>query len=162
LRSALDEGYVYCRAEYPLALKRIEKAIDSLRSVGLLGKNILGTNFSFDIHISQGSGAFVCGEETALMHSIEGKRGEPRPRPPFPAQAGLWGKPTALNNVETFGSIPYIIREGAKAFRSVGIDTSPGTKIFALTGNLNNIGLIEVPIGNYPWRVHIRYRRGQT
>jgi len=142
-----DEGYVYCRAEYPLALKRIERAIDSLRSVGLLGKNILGTSFSFDIRISQGSGAFVCGEETALMHSIEGKRGEPRPRPPFPAQAGLWGKPTALNNVETFGSIPYIIREGAKAFRSVGIDTSPGTKIFALTGNLQNIGLIEVPIG---------------
>ncbi|MCP3967046.1 MAG: FAD-dependent oxidoreductase [Lentisphaerae bacterium] len=142
-----DEGYIYCRAEYPLALHRLEIAIKQARERGLLGKKIMGTDFNFDISIAQGSGAFVCGEETALLHSIEGKRGEPRPRPPFPAQSGLWGKPTVLNNVETLGNIALIIREGAKEFKKLGTENSPGTKIFALTGNLNNIGLIEVPIG---------------
>ena len=142
-----DTGYIYCRAEYPLALKRLEIAIGHCRERGLLGKNILGTDFCFDIFIAQGSGAFVCGEETALLHSIEGKRGEPSPRPPFPVVKGLWGKPTVLNNVETFGNIPMIIRDGAAEFRKVGTEKSPGTKIFALTGNLNHIGLIEVPIG---------------
>lgn len=142
-----DIGYIYCRAEYPLALKRLETAISACRERGLLGKNILGSDFSFDLFIAKGSGAFVCGEETALMRSIEGKRGEPRPRPPFPAQKGLWDKPTVLNNVETLGTIAMIIRDGAKSFRELGTEKSPGTKIFALTGNLNNIGLIEVPIG---------------
>ncbi len=142
-----DTGYIYCRAEYPLALKRLEIAIRDCRERGLLGKNILGTDFCFDLFVAQGSGAFVCGEETALLHSIEGKRGEPSPRPPFPVVKGLWGKPTVLNNVETFGNIPMIIRDGAAEFRTVGTEKSPGTKIFALTGNLNHIGLIEVPIG---------------
>ena len=142
-----SKGYVYCRAEYPLALKRLQTAIDSCKERGLLGDNILGTDFSLDIDIAQGSGAFVCGEETALMRSIEGKRGEPSPRPPFPAHKGLWDKPTVLNNVETLGSIAMIIRDGAKEYRKLGTEKSPGTKIFALTGNLNNIGLIEVPIG---------------
>ena len=142
-----NKGYVYCRAEYPLALKRLQNAIDACKERGLLGKNILGTDFCLDIDIAQGSGAFVCGEETALMRSIEGKRGEPSPRPPFPAHKGLWDKPTVLNNVETLGSIAMIIRDGAKEYRKFGTEKSPGTKIFALTGNLNNIGLIEVPIG---------------
>ncbi|QSH42560.1 FAD-dependent oxidoreductase [Lentisphaerota bacterium] len=142
-----SEGYIYCRAEYPLALHRLEVAISQARDRGLLGSGIMGTDFSFDINIAQGSGAFVCGEETALLHSIEGKRGEPRPRPPFPAQSGLWGKPTVLNNVETLGNIALIIRDSAKEFKKLGTEKSPGTKIFALTGNLNNIGLIEVPIG---------------
>ncbi len=142
-----DEGYVYCRAEYPLALERLNCAIESCRKYGLLGRNILGTNFSLDIFVSQGSGAFVCGEETALMRSVEGKRGEPRPRPPFPAVKGLWGKPTVLNNVETFGNIPLIVREGAEWFKSVGTAKSPGTKIFALAGAIKNAGLVEVPVG---------------
>jgi NADH-quinone oxidoreductase subunit F len=142
-----SKGYIYCRAEYPLALKRIQTAIDACHECGLLGENILNTDFSFDIEIAQGSGAFVCGEETALMRSIEGKRGEPSPRPPFPAQKGLWDKPTVLNNVETFGSVAMIIRDGAAKYRGTGTEKSPGTKIFALTGNLNNIGLIEVPVG---------------
>ncbi len=142
-----DEGYIYCRAEYPLAIQRLEYSIKECRERGLLGKNILGTGFSFDIKIAQGSGAFVCGEETALMRSIEGKRGEPRPRPPFPAFRGLFDKPSVLNNVETFGNVPQIIRNGAKWFRSVGTEKSPGTKIFALTGNVNNIGLVEVNMG---------------
>ncbi len=142
-----DTGYIYCRAEYPLALKRLKVAIDSCHEYGLLGKNILNSGFNFDIIISQGSGAFVCGEETALLHSIEGKRGEPTLRPPFPVRKGLWNKPTVLNNVETLGNIALIIRDGAEKFREVGTEKSPGTKIFALTGNLNNIGLIEVPIG---------------
>ncbi len=142
-----DTGYIYCRAEYPLALKRLEKAIDQARQAGLLGKNILGSTFSLDLHISCGCGAFVCGEETALMRSIEGKRGEPRPRPPFPAVRGLWEKPSILNNVETLGSIPLIIREGANRFVETGTKKSPGTKIFALSGKVNNLGLIEVPIG---------------
>jgi NADH-quinone oxidoreductase subunit F len=142
-----DTGYIYCRAEYPLALRRLQVAIDACRQYGLLGKNILSTGFNFDIIIAQGSGAFVCGEETALLHSIEGKRGEPTARPPFPTCKGLWDKPTVLNNVETFGNIALILRDGAKKFRELGTEKSPGTKIFALTGNLNNIGLIEVPIG---------------
>ena len=141
------KGYVYCRAEYPLALKRLQTAIKACHEYGLLGDNILGTDFCLDIDIAQGSGAFVCGEETALMRSIEGKRGEPSPRPPFPAHKGLWDKPTVLNNVETLGSIAMIIRDGAKEYRKLGTDKSPGTKIFALTGNLNNVGLIEVPVG---------------
>lgn len=142
-----DEGYVYCRAEYPLALHRLECAIEACRKYGLLGKNILGTDFSFDIFIAKGSGAFVCGEETALMRSIEGKRGEPRPRPPFPAFQGLWDKPTVLNNVETLGNIPLIIRNGADWYKTVGTKKSPGTKVFALAGAITNAGLVEVPIG---------------
>ena len=142
-----DTGYIYCRAEYPLALHRLEHSIDECRETGLLGKNIMGTDFSFDIHIARGSGAFVCGEETALMRSIEGKRGEPRSRPPFPAVKGLFGKPSVLNNVETFGNIAQIIRNGSGWFKSVGTKTSSGTKIFALTGNVNNIGLVEVNMG---------------
>jgi len=142
-----DTGYIYCRAEYPLALERLNHAIQQCRERGLLGKNIFGTDFSFDIHIAQGSGAFVCGEETALMRSIEGHRGEPRPRPPFPANKGLWEKPSVLNNVETFGNVPLIIRNGSGWFRSVGTEKSPGTKIFALTGKVNNVGLVEVNMG---------------
>ena len=142
-----DEGYIYCRAEYPLALERLGIAIQACHDYGLLGENILGTDFSFDIHIAKGSGAFVCGEETALMTSIEGKRGEPRPRPPFPAQKGLWGKPSVLNNVETLATIAGIIREGSDWFRTAGTDKSPGTKIFALSGKINNVGLVEVDMG---------------
>jgi len=142
-----DEGYVYCRAEYPLAIERLECAISQCEKWGLLGENIMGTGFNFSLNIAKGAGAFVCGEETALMNSIEGKRGEPRPRPPFPAVKGLWGKPSVLNNVETYGNIPLILNNGSEWFRSVGTPESPGTKIFALTGNVNNIGLVEVPIG---------------
>jgi NADH-quinone oxidoreductase subunit F len=142
-----DTGYIYCRAEYPLALERLNHAITQCRQRGLLGKNIFDTDFSFDIRIAQGSGAFVCGEETALMRSIEGHRGEPRPRPPFPANKGLWDKPSVLNNVETFGNVPLIIRHGAAWYRSVGTEKSPGTKIFALTGKVNNVGLVEVNMG---------------
>jgi NADH-quinone oxidoreductase subunit F len=142
-----DFGYIYCRAEYPLALERLETAIGQCRECGLLGKNILGTDFCFDVSISKGSGAFVCGEETALLHSIEGKRGEPRPRPPFPVQKGLWGMPTVLNNVETLANIARIVRDGAEEFRKLGTEKSPGTKVFALSGNVNNTGLIEVPVG---------------
>jgi NADH-quinone oxidoreductase subunit F len=141
------QGYIYCRAEYPLAIKRLNIAIDQARSSGLLGKDILGTGFDFDLALYQGAGAFVCGEETALMTSIEGKRGMPRPRPPFPAQQGLWNKPTILNNVETFANIPQIILNGAKWYASLGTEKSKGTKVFALTGNVNNIGLVEVPMG---------------
>ncbi len=142
-----SQGYIYCRAEYPLAIERLQNAINQCRTAGLLGKNILGAGFDFDIIISRGSGAFVCGEETALLHSIEGKRGEPRPRPPFPAQQGLWGKPTVLNNVETLANIRCIILFGATEYRKDGTTKSAGTKIFALSGNVNNTGLIEVPIG---------------
>ena len=141
------EGYIYCRAEYPLALERLGVAIRALRDYGLLGTGILGTDFHFDIHIAQGSGAFVCGEETALMTSIEGKRGEPRPRPPFPAQQGLWGKPSVLNNVETLATVPSVIRLGSGWFRTAGTEKSPGTKIFALSGKVNNVGLVEVDMG---------------
>ncbi|WAM30664.1 NADH-quinone oxidoreductase subunit NuoF [Caldicellulosiruptor naganoensis] len=141
------QGYVYVRAEYPLAVKRLEIAINQAREYGLLGKNILGTGFEFDIEIRLGAGAFVCGEETALMTSIEGHRGEPRPRPPFPAVKGLWGKPTLLNNVETYANIPVIILKGPEWFASIGTEKSKGTKVFALVGKVNNTGLIEVPMG---------------
>lgn len=142
-----DRGYVYCRAEYPVAIERLQKAIDQAREYGLLGKNILGSDFCFDLEIRMGSGAFVCGEETALMTSIEGNRGEPRPRPPFPAVKGLWGKPTLLNNVETFASIPVIVLDGAEKYAQLGTEKSKGTKVFALAGAVNNTGLVEVPIG---------------
>lgn len=142
-----DEGYIYVRAEYPLAVRRLRKAIQDAYEAGLLGKNILGTNFSFDVRIKEGAGAFVCGEETALIASIEGKRGMPNPRPPYPAQKGLWGKPTVINNVETLANVPQIILNGASWFRSFGTATSPGTKTFALTGKVKNTGLVEVPMG---------------
>ena len=141
------QGYIYCRAEYPLAIERLTIAINQCRERGLLGSDILGTGFDYDIDIAKGSGAFVCGEETALMRSIEGKRGEPRPRPPFPSDAGLWEKPSVLNNVETLANIPLIITNGSAWFRSVGTEKSPGTKIFALTGKVNNVGLVEVNMG---------------
>jgi len=140
-------GYVYCRAEYPLAIKRLENAIKQARAAGLLGKNIMGTTFSFDLKIRMGAGAFVCGEETALIHSIEGRRGEPRLKPPFPVVSGLWGKPTIINNVETFANVAVIIFKGADFFRKIGTKTSPGTKVFSLAGRVNNTGLIEVPMG---------------
>ncbi|WP_040347739.1 NADH-quinone oxidoreductase subunit NuoF [Acetomicrobium hydrogeniformans] len=142
-----DEGYIYCRAEYPLAIKRLKIAIAQAEEMGLLGDNIMGTNFSFHLHLKEGAGAFVCGEETALMASIEGRRGMPRPRPPFPAQHGLWGKPTNINNVETWANVPKIILNGADWFASMGTEKSKGTKIFALTGKITNTGLIEVPMG---------------
>ncbi len=141
------QGYVYCRAEYPLATKRLNIAISSAREYGLLGKDILGSGFDFDLEVYQGAGAFVCGEETALIHSIEGKRGMPRPRPPFPAQQGLWGKPTVLNNVETYANVAQIIVNGGKWYAGIGTETSKGTKVFALTGTVKNIGLVEVPMG---------------
>ncbi len=142
-----SKGFVYVRAEYPLAVERLGKAMDDAREMGLLGKNILGTDFSFDLDIRMGSGAFVCGEETALMASIEGKRGEPRPRPPFPTTAGLWGKPTVLNNVETFANVTSIIEKGGEWFAQFGTGKSKGTKIFALAGAIKNSGLFEVPVG---------------
>jgi len=142
-----DQGYIYVRAEYPLAIERLSTAIEQARKNSLLGKDILGTGFNFDIEIRMGAGAFVCGEETALMRSIEGKRGQPRPRPPYPAQKGLWECPTVLNNVETYANIPYIILQGAEDFASVGTEKSRGTKVFALAGDINNTGLIEIPIG---------------
>ncbi|MBU1742919.1 MAG: 4Fe-4S binding protein, partial [Proteobacteria bacterium] len=141
------DGYIYCRAEYPLAVKRLNIAIDQARDYGLLGQDIMGSGFDFDLEIYQGAGAFVCGEETALMTSIEGKRGMPRPRPPFPAVKGLWQKPTVLNNVETYANIAQIIRHGGEWYASIGTETSKGTKVFALTGAVNNIGLVEVPMG---------------
>ena len=142
-----SKGFVYVRAEYPLAVERLAKAMDDAREMGLLGKNILGTDFSFDLDIRMGSGAFVCGEETALMASIEGKRGEPRPRPPFPTTAGLWGKPSVLNNVETFANVTTIIEKGGEWFAQFGTGKSKGTKIFALAGAIKNSGLFEVPVG---------------
>ncbi len=142
-----NKGYIYVRAEYPLAVHRLQLAINQAREYGLLGDNILGTGFNLDIEIYQGAGAFVCGEETALMRSIEGKRGMPRPRPPFPAQKGLWDKPSVLNNVETYANIPQIILNGADWYRSLGTEKSTGTKVFALSGAISNIGLIEVPMG---------------
>ncbi|MBN1627681.1 MAG: NADH-quinone oxidoreductase subunit NuoF, partial [Deltaproteobacteria bacterium] len=140
-------GYIYCRAEYPLALHRLDIAIRQAREYGLLGKDILGSGFDFDLEVYQGAGAFVCGEETALMHSIEGKRGMPRPRPPFPAQQGLWKKPSVLNNVETLANVPQIILKGGDWYSSIGTEGSKGTKVFALSGAVNNIGLVEVPMG---------------
>ena len=142
-----NKGYIYVRAEYPLAVRRLQLAIDQAKEAGLLGKNILDSGFDFDLEIYQGAGAFVCGEETALMRSIEGRRGMPRPRPPFPAHKGLWDKPSVLNNVETLAGIPQIILNGAQWFRSLGTEKSPGTKVFALTGAINNVGLVEVPMG---------------
>lgn len=142
-----DEGYIYVRAEYPLAIKRLRIAIEQAEAMGLLGENIFGSGFSFKLHIKEGAGAFVCGEETALMASIEGKRGMPRPRPPFPAVAGLWGKPTNINNVETFGNVAAIITNGTDWYAGFGTEKSKGTKVFALTGKINNTGLAEVPMG---------------
>ena len=142
-----DQGYVYVRAEYPIAVQRLQKAIDQAREYGLLGNNIFGSDFSFNLDIRLGAGAFVCGEETALMTSIEGKRGEPRPRPPFPAVKGLFDRPTVLNNVETYANIPQIILKGADWFSSMGTEKSKGTKVFALGGKIKNTGLVEVPMG---------------
>ena len=141
------EGYFYVRAEYPVAVARLERAIEDMEKVGLLGDHILGTDFSFRAHLRLGAGAFVCGEETALLNSIEGQRGMPRPRPPFPAIKGLWGKPTCVNNVETLATVPYIIRVGAAEFAKMGTEGSKGTKVFALGGKVNNVGLVEVPMG---------------
>ena len=142
-----NKGYIYVRAEYPIAVQRLQVAIDQAREYGLLGKNIFGTDFSFDIEIRLGAGAFVCGEETALLESIEGRRGQPRVKPPYPANSGLWGKPTLINNVETYANITRIILNGAKWYASIGTEKSKGTKVFALGGNVNNIGLVEVPMG---------------
>jgi len=141
------EGYIYVRAEYPLAIKRLKIAIAQAEELGLLGENILGSGFSFDLHIKEGAGAFVCGEETALMASIEGRRGMPRVRPPFPAQRGLWDKPSNINNVETYANVSVIILRGADWFAGMGTEKSKGTKVFALTGKINNTGLVEVPMG---------------
>lgn len=140
-------GFVYIRAEYPIAVQRLQKAIDQAKEYGFLGKNIFGSGFDFDMEIRLGAGAFVCGEETALMTSIEGNRGEPRPRPPFPAVKGLFGKPTVLNNVETYANIAQIILNGSKWFTSMGTPKSPGTKVFALGGKITNVGLVEIPMG---------------
>ncbi len=142
-----SKGYIYVRAEYPLAVSRLQIAIDQAKEYGLIGEDILNSGFNLDIEIYLGAGAFVCGEETALMRSLEGKRGMPIPRPPFPVNKGLWGKPTVLNNVETYANIPQIILNGAEWFKSLGTEKSTGTKVFALTGAVNNIGLIEVPMG---------------
>lgn len=142
-----NQGYIYVRAEYPIAVDRFRVAIKQAREYGLLGKNIFGTDFSFDVDIRLGAGAFVCGEETALLESIEGKRGQPRLKPPYPANSGLWGKPTLINNVETYANITRIILNGAEWYSSIGTETSKGTKVFALGGNVVNIGLVEVPMG---------------
>ena len=142
-----NEGYFYVRAEYPIAVNRLRNAIKQMNEAGILGENIMGTGFSFQAHIRLGAGAFVCGEETALLNSIEGKRGMPRPRPPFPAVKGLWGEPTIVNNVETLACVPYILREGAAEFASCGTEKSKGTKVFALGGKVNNVGLVEIPMG---------------
>jgi len=142
-----DKGYIYVRAEYPIAVQRFQKALDQAREYGILGENIWGTDFSFDLEIRLGAGAFVCGEETALLESIEGRRGQPRLKPPFPANAGLWQKPTLINNVETYANITKIILNGAKWYSNIGTETSKGTKVFALGGNVVNIGLVEVPMG---------------
>lgn len=143
----VERGYIYCRAEYPIAVRTLNIGIQQAREMGLLGKNILGTNFSFDMEVRMGAGAFVCGEETALIASIEGKRGEPRPRPPFPSEKGLWGKPTSNNNVETYANVPQIILRGPEWFASMGTEKSKGTKTFALAGDVKHTGLIEVPLG---------------
>lgn len=142
-----DEGYIYVRGEYLLAQQRLKKAISQAHEYGMLGKNIFGTNFNFDIEIHSGAGAYICGEETALLESIEGKRGEPRARPPYPTTHGLWGKPTLINNVETLANVPAIVRNGAKWYRSFGTPSSPGTKVYTILGNVNVTGLIEVPMG---------------
>ena len=143
----VHKGYIYCRAEYPLAIEHLKMAIVSAREKNYLGDNILGTDFSFELSIKEGAGAFVCGEETALMQSIEGKRGMPSIRPPYPAESGLWGKPTNINNVETWANIPWIIKNGGEAFKAIGMEKSSGTKVFALAGKIAGSGLIEVPMG---------------
>ncbi len=142
-----DQGYIYVRAEYPIAVKRLQIAIKQAQEYGLLGKNIFGTDFSFDLELRLGAGAFVCGEETALITSVEGHRGEPKPKPPFPAVSGLWGKPTLINNVETYANIPVILLKGADWFSQIGTEKSKGTKVFAVGGKINNTGLVEIPIG---------------
>jgi NADH:ubiquinone oxidoreductase subunit F (NADH-binding)/NAD-dependent dihydropyrimidine dehydrogenase PreA subunit len=142
-----SQGYVYIRAEYPLAIHRLQIAIKQSREIGMLGKNIMGSGFDFDIDLKFGAGAFVCGEETALIRSIEGNRGEPTTKPPFPAESGLWKVPTCVNNVETFANIPPIITKGVEWFNSIGTEKSKGTKVFALAGKINNVGLVEVPMG---------------
>ena len=142
-----DEGYIYIRGEYQLALDRVQKAIQQAQEYGVLGKNIFGSGFDFDIHIHAGAGAYICGEETALLESIEGGRGEPRVKPPYPTTSGLWGMPTLINNVETFANIPPIVLNGAQWFKSFGTPSSPGTKVYTILGNVNNTGLIEVPMG---------------
>ena len=142
-----SKGYIYVRAEYPIAVKRFQKAIDQAREYGILGKNIWNTGFDFDLEIRLGAGAFVCGEETALLESIEGRRGQPRLKPPFPANEGLFGKPTLINNVETYANITKIILNGSAWYASIGTEKSKGTKVFALGGNVNNTGLVEVPMG---------------
>lgn len=142
-----NKGYIYVRAEYPIAVKRLTIAIEQAKQYGILGKHIFETDFEFDIEIRLGAGAFVCGEETALLESIEGKRGQPRVKPPYPAQSGLWGKPTLINNVETYANIAQIILNGSDWFSAIGTENSKGTKVFALGGNVNNIGLVEVPMG---------------
>jgi NADP-reducing hydrogenase subunit HndC len=142
-----DEGFFYVRGEYQLAQQRLKKAITQAREFGLLGKNILGSGFSFEVHVHSGAGAYVCGEETALLESIEGKRGEPRSRPPYPTTHGLWGKPTLINNVETLANVPAIILNGAEWYRAIGTPSSPGTKVYTILGNVNFTGLIEVPMG---------------
>ncbi len=141
------EGYIYCRAEYPLAVSRLRNAIRLAQRAGFLGSNIADTSFTFDVQIRLGAGAFVCGEETALIQSIEGKRGTPRPRPPYPAVSGLFGYPTLINNVESFANVPTILRKGADWYSSIGIGKSKGTKVFALAGRVVNTGLVEVPMG---------------
>jgi NADH:ubiquinone oxidoreductase subunit F (NADH-binding)/(2Fe-2S) ferredoxin len=145
--SGTHQGYIYCRAEYPIAVRTLNIAIKQARAMGFLGKNIMGSGFDFDLEVRMGAGAFVCGEETALMASIEGRRGEPRPRPPFPADSGLWGKPTNVNNVETYANVPQIIINGPEWYSSFGNDKSKGTKTFAIAGDIKNTGLIEVPFG---------------
>ena len=142
-----SEGYIYVRGEYPLAIERLQKAIRQAKRMGILGHNVCGTTFDFNIHIRIGAGAFVCGEETALIASIEGKRGTPRPRPPYPAEYGLWGHPTLINNVETFANIPSILRNGGEWYANIGTQNSKGTKVFALAGSIQNTGIIEVPMG---------------
>jgi NADH:ubiquinone oxidoreductase subunit F (NADH-binding)/Pyruvate/2-oxoacid:ferredoxin oxidoreductase delta subunit len=142
-----ETGIVYVRAEYPLAVSTIKTAVKQAREIGFLGQSVMGTKFNFDIYIKEGAGAFVCGEETALIASIEGRRGMPRPKPPFPAQSGLWGKPSIINNVKTLAMATYIINNNAKQFASIGTDNSPGTCVFALAGNIRHMGLIEIPMG---------------
>ena len=154
-----SEGYIYVRAEYPLAIKRLRTAIRQAERIGLLGTNICGTRFSFRIDLRLGAGAFVCGEETALIASVEGRRGTPRPRPPYPAQEGLFGEPTLINNVETYANIAPIIRNGGEWYAQIGTEKSKGTKVFALAGSVLNTGLVEVPMGITLARNRIRHRR---
>jgi len=155
-----DEGYIYIRGEYDLAQKRVHQAIEQARELGLLGQNIFGTTFNFDLHIHTGAGAYICGEETALIESIEGKRGEPRSRPPYPTTHGLWGKPTLVNNVETLANVPAILRNGAEWYRSFGTPKSPGTKVYTILGNVNVTGVIEVPMGITLREVIALYAKG--